>query len=195
MKRAILALGACLATAPAVAQQDAFGGDQILYELSYGADYELAFVGHLLSFGCTGNAAPFIIAQLPNPSWTVKGYLLGFHYGFINPNPYTGTRMPEANDPRRPSTHAHQAVEELLEAARASESLDFLCDIFLWDAFEQYGNAQLELVQYAIDRLRELGREDDAVALAEDAEPQFRRLQRLIDGDPSGSRGWSYHLQ
>ena len=191
MKKTAVALSFFLSSMPSLAEEDRFNGDQLLYELTYDADYESSFVGYLLTFSCTGQAAPFIIAKLPNPSLVVKNYMLGFYYGGLNRNPYTGSRFPDSDDPRRPGTNASRAAEEMLVAARAGDSVDYLCDIFLWDAFEDYANAQVELTRYVVERLRETGREEDVAGFIAQVEPELRRLEKLVNGDPSGSRDWS----
>lgn len=173
---------------------DQFNGDQILYELSYAADFEFDFVARLTKF-CTGAAAPFIIAKFPDPSLQVKRRLLGFKLGFISKNPYTGTRFSEgADDSRRPSRAADIAAQKVTDAANSSGSRDYLCDAYLWDAFEDYANAELELVKYAIDVLKKENRLSDLANFRSDVEPQFARIQKLVNGDPNTRRLWTFDL-
>lgn len=175
--------------------KDQFNGDQTLYELSYAADFELDFVARLTSL-CTGTAAPFIIAKFPNPSLQVKRKLLGFKLGFVSKNPYTGTRLSigVVDDARRPARAAEIAAQKMASAANNSESRGYLCDAYLWDAFEHYANTQLELVKYAVEVLKKENRSSDLVDFLSDVEPLFARMQKLVNGDPNTSRKWSYDL-
>ncbi len=173
---------------------DQFNGDQILYELSYAADFELDFVARLTTF-CTGAAAPFIVARFPNPSFQVKRKLLRFKFGFISKNPYTGTHFSEDKaDFRRPSRAAEIAAQKVTDVANSSGSRDYLCDAYLWDAFEDYANAQLELVKYAIEVLDKKNRLSDLADLRSEVEPQFSRIQKLVNGDPNTTRMWAFDL-
>lgn len=174
--------------------EDMFNGDQTLYELSYAADFELDFVARLTS-QCTGAAAPFIIAKFPNPSLQVKRKLLGFKIGFVSKNPYTGTRLNiAADDSRRPARAAEIVAQQIVNAAKSSASRDYLCDAYLWGAFEDYANAQLELVKYAVEVLKKENRSSDLLDFLSDVSPLFVRMQKLVNGDPNMSRKWAYDL-
>lgn len=175
-------------------EKDPFNGDQILYELSYAADFQHGYVARLTNL-CTGVAAPFIVAKFPNPSFYVKRKLLGFRLGFISKNPYTGNRFNEnTNDPRRPSSAAELAAKRMEDAANRSHSWDYLCDAYLWDAFEDYANAQLELTKYTIEILKRDSRSIDLADFLSDVEPLFARIKTLVNGDPRIDRKWSYNL-
>lgn len=180
-------------SSPAMAESDSFGGDQLLYELSYHADYELSFVSKIV-YACTGTSSPFIVADLPNPSFLVKQYVLGFRYGFVSANPYTGTRFPSTDDPRRPSYVAEIDAAEFIDQANRNALMDQVCDVFLWDAFEAYANAQFELSQYALEVLRQRDNNIDAEDFIEEVNPELVRLENLVNGDPRGSRDRSYTL-
>ena len=144
---------------------------------------------------CTVAAAPFIIAKFPDPSLRVKRKLLGFKLGFLSKNPYTGTRLNvSSDDSRRPSRAADIAVQKMADAATRSESLNYLCDDYLWDAFEDYANAQLELVKYAVEILTRENRTSDLIEFPSDVEPLFARMKKLVNGDPNINRKWSYDL-
>lgn len=186
---AFLAPNACVADA-----KDQFNGDQTLYELSYAADFEFDFVARLTKL-CTGAAAPFIIVKFPNPSLHVKRKLLGFKLGFVSKNPYTGARLNvDENDSRRPSRAAEVFAQEMAKAANNSASRDYLCDAYLWDAFEDYANAQLELVKYASDVLKKANRMSDLAEFLSDVKPLIVRIKKLVNGDPNTRRNWSYDL-
>lgn len=175
-------------------ESDAFNGNQTLYELSYAADFLSGYVARLTNL-CTGGAAPFIVVKFPNPSLDVKQKLLGFKLGFIGKNPYTGTRLNvRSDDPRRPSTAADIAAQKMAAAATRAESWDYLCDAYLWDSFEDYANAQLELVKFALEILQQENRTSDRIQLLAEVKPKFDRITKLVNGDPNVNRRWTYDL-
>lgn len=177
-------------------QNDLFGGDQTLFELSYNADFFIGLVGSVAGY-CTGLAAPFFIYKLPNPSFTVKQWMLGGRFGFIGfvyPNPYTGMRFGDDDDPRRPSTASGRVAKELIFIAEEAEAIGFLCDVRLWDFVQDYANSSLELVNYTIEVLTQEQRISDAQKLRETVDPQFIKIQNFVNGDPSRQRDWRYEL-
>ena len=79
-------------------------------------------------------------------------------------------------------------------AATRSESWDYLCDAYLWDSFEDYANAQLELVKYAVEILHQENRTSDRIQLLAEVKPKFDRIKKLVNGDPNVNRRWTYDL-
>lgn len=179
-----------------VDRKDQFRGDQVLYELSYNADFFHSLVidvaGH-----CTGVAAPFFIFKLPNPSFEVKQVMLGGRFGFIGfiyPNPYSGKRFGNDDDPGRPSTASQRVAEELFVIAEEGEAVGYLCDVRLWDFIQDYATAQLTLVNYAINALGQEQRMLDAKKIYKTVDPLFEKIQQLVNGDPNRERDWRYEL-
>lgn len=186
-----------LARADGVEPKDQFKGDQLLYELSYTADFYIGLVTSLVG-NCTGLAAPLFMYKLPNPSFAVKQVMLGGRFGFIGfvyPNPYSGKHFGgDSEDPRRPSTLSQRVADELFVAAQEGEVVGYLCDIHLWDLIEDYAGAQLALVNYALEGLALEQRDDDAENLILKVSPLFEKMQRFVNGDPNRERGWRYEL-
>lgn len=65
---------------------------------------------------------------------------------------------------------------------------------YLWDAFEDYANAQLELAKYGVEVPNKEKQLVDLADFLSDEEPLFARIQKLVNGNPNTSRKWFYDL-